>query len=188
MLRDFPSRGIGLDQFLWLNRSRYIDPHIWNERYTSHPHNLLLDSWLSLGLPGLALLAVGFYTAYRPTIYAASSFWTSSPTYFAIRMGAMLMLLSALYAVRPWLQQLPRLTRVLEAFGRNSLFIYWIHVEIVYGYTTWILRQRLPLWSYPVAYIVFCSLMLGAISCKDRVLKGWRLDRTSRSTPTAVPV
>ncbi len=57
MLKDFPFRGIGLDQFLWLNQTRYIDPRIWNERYTSHPHNLLLDSWLSLGIAGLALLA-----------------------------------------------------------------------------------------------------------------------------------
>ncbi len=57
MLRDFPFGGIGLDQFLWLNQTRYIDPRIWNERYTSHPHNLLLDSWLSLGIAGLALLA-----------------------------------------------------------------------------------------------------------------------------------
>jgi O-antigen ligase len=58
MLWDFPITGIGLDQFLWLNQSRYIDPRIWSERYTSHPHNLVLDSWLSLGVPGLALLAI----------------------------------------------------------------------------------------------------------------------------------
>jgi putative inorganic carbon (HCO3(-)) transporter len=56
MLRDFPVSGIGLDQFLWLHRQRYIDPQIWSERYTSHPHNLVLDSWLSLGFPGLVLL------------------------------------------------------------------------------------------------------------------------------------
>jgi putative inorganic carbon (HCO3(-)) transporter len=28
----------------------------WPERYTSHPHNLFLDFWLSLGLAGLATL------------------------------------------------------------------------------------------------------------------------------------
>ena len=54
--------------------------------------------------------------------------------------------------------------------------------------TTWVLRQRLPLWIYPLAYIVFCALMLGAILCKDRALRGWRLDRPRNSTPTAVPV
>jgi O-antigen ligase len=58
MLRDFPITGIGLDQFLWLNQSRYIDPRIWSERYASHPHNLMLDSWLSLGILGLALLGL----------------------------------------------------------------------------------------------------------------------------------
>jgi O-antigen ligase len=58
MLRDFPITGIGLDQFLWLNQSRYIDPRIWSERYASHPHNLMLDSWLSLGVLGLALLGL----------------------------------------------------------------------------------------------------------------------------------
>lgn len=57
MLRDVPITGIGLDQFLWLHQSRYIDPHIWSERYTSHPHDLLLDSWLSLGLAGAFLFA-----------------------------------------------------------------------------------------------------------------------------------
>jgi O-antigen ligase len=57
IVRDFPVTGIGLDQFLWLHQQRYIDPSIWSERYTSHPHNLLLDSWLSLGIAGVALLA-----------------------------------------------------------------------------------------------------------------------------------
>ncbi|MCO5222484.1 MAG: O-antigen ligase family protein [Thermomicrobiales bacterium] len=58
MLRDFPFTGIGLDQFLWLHRGRYIDPRIWNERYTSHPHNLLLDAWLSLGVAGVVFLGL----------------------------------------------------------------------------------------------------------------------------------
>lgn len=58
LIRDFPLTGIGLDQFLWLNQRRYIDPRIWSERYVSHPHNLILDSWLSLGIPGVLLLAI----------------------------------------------------------------------------------------------------------------------------------
>ncbi len=58
MLRDFPWSGVGLDQFLWLHQQRYIDPRIWSERYTSHPHNLVLDAWLSLGIAGLTTLLV----------------------------------------------------------------------------------------------------------------------------------
>ncbi|CAN5881779.1 hypothetical protein BH24CHL4_BH24CHL4_03450 [soil metagenome] len=57
MIRDYPISGIGLDQFLYQHNPRYIEPSAWSERYISHPHNLILDSWLSLGLPGLLLLA-----------------------------------------------------------------------------------------------------------------------------------
>ena len=57
----------------------------------------------------------------------------------------------------------PRPFAILERFGRNSLFIYWIHVELVYGYTTWVIHRKLPLWGTGVAYVVFCTAMFGAI-------------------------
>jgi O-antigen ligase len=58
MVRDFPFSGIGLDQFYIMYGTRYISPAGWPERYTSHPHNILLDMWLSLGVAGVALLIV----------------------------------------------------------------------------------------------------------------------------------
>jgi O-antigen ligase len=56
MLRDHPVTGVGLDQFLGQYGRRYVRIEGWPERYTSHPHNLFLDFWLSLGLAGLATL------------------------------------------------------------------------------------------------------------------------------------
>jgi O-antigen ligase len=56
MLRDHPVTGVGLDQFLGQYGRRYVRIEGWPERYTSHPHNLFLDFWLSLGLAGLAIL------------------------------------------------------------------------------------------------------------------------------------
>ncbi len=56
MLRDYPLTGIGIDQFYQLYGTRYVDPGGWTERYTSHPHNLVLDFWLQLGVAGLLLL------------------------------------------------------------------------------------------------------------------------------------
>lgn len=65
MLRDYPLFGIGLDQFVRLY-PQYIDPALanTNERFTAHPHNLLLDTWLRLGLAGVLAygwLIVRFY-------------------------------------------------------------------------------------------------------------------------------
>ncbi len=52
MARDHPLLGIGLDNFLGLYQ-RYMAPEAWPEPNLSHPHNLLLDFWLSTGLAGL---------------------------------------------------------------------------------------------------------------------------------------
>lgn len=56
MLQDHVVTGVGLDQFLYQYGRRYVAPAGWAERYTSHPHNIVLDFWLSLGLFGLLLL------------------------------------------------------------------------------------------------------------------------------------
>jgi O-antigen ligase len=65
MVRDHPVFGVGLDQFLYQYAPRYVDPAGWPERYTSHPHNLILDVWLRLGLAGLVLLAGVVYICIR---------------------------------------------------------------------------------------------------------------------------
>ena len=62
MIRDHPVTGVGLDQFLNQYGRRYVEPAGWPERYTSHPHNIVLDFWLRLGVLGLAWLVL-FVTA-----------------------------------------------------------------------------------------------------------------------------
>lgn len=64
MIRDRPVLGYGLDQFLYAYAPRYIQPTAWDERFTSHAHNLIADSWIRLGIVGaflalFAILAVG---------------------------------------------------------------------------------------------------------------------------------
>ena len=49
--------GVGLDNFLY-QLPDYLDPQLWREPNLSHPHNLLLDAWLSLGVLGLAVMAL----------------------------------------------------------------------------------------------------------------------------------
>ena len=129
------------------------------------------------------MFALGLLTASRPSIYAASNFWTSSPTYFAVRIGILMLALGLLFltaAAERWLRW-P--LGVLEKLGRNSLFIYWIHVELVYGYTTWVIHRRLPIWGTALAYVMFCAAMLGAIVLRDRIGAWWKATRTPKSAP-----
>jgi len=92
----------------------------------------------------------------------------------------MLMLMGAiyLYVQRP-LSAAPRnpaWSPMLE-FGRSSLFVYWIHVEIAYGIFTYPLHHRLPVaWSF-VAFAVFSALLYGAARLKSRIVAGWKAKR-----------
>ncbi|MCA9916300.1 MAG: O-antigen ligase family protein [Anaerolineales bacterium] len=53
MVRDHPWFGVGLDNFLYEYRGRYILESAWRDPNLSHPHNLFLDFATRIGLPGL---------------------------------------------------------------------------------------------------------------------------------------
>jgi uncharacterized membrane protein len=158
----------------------------------------------ALTICGAALILVGFYTAARPSIYASSSFWTSSPTWFAIRVGILMVALSWLYAVeqaagarealdssapRTWSRALLSSWQApLERLGQHSLFVYWIHVELVYGYFSWLWWHRLPLWGAVAGYVAFCALMYRAIEWRDRVVDFWRTRPRGRPSFSGVGV
>ena len=46
---------------------------------------------LLVGVLGLAIGFGGYAAAYLPSIYTQSEFWTSSPTYFFVRLGVLLL-------------------------------------------------------------------------------------------------
>jgi O-antigen ligase len=56
MIAAHPVFGVGLGNFM-RHYPRYMLPEGGHERVVFHPHNLLLDTWTSLGIPGLAALA-----------------------------------------------------------------------------------------------------------------------------------
>jgi uncharacterized membrane protein len=140
---------------------------------------------IAFGVTGLVLVILGHYLSGRPAIYQRSEFWTSSPTWFAMRVGILMIALSALYALGELVRQPNRVSQPLERFGRSSLFVYWIHVELVYGYATWLMHGRLPLWATFTAYAAFSLLMYCAVVLRDRVVETWRTRPRARSAAQA---
>ena len=53
MVRQHPLFGVGLDNFLYAYRGRYILDAAWQEPNLNHPHNIFLDFATRLGLLGL---------------------------------------------------------------------------------------------------------------------------------------
>ncbi len=121
----------------------------------------------------VALLAYG--ASFGPTPYARSDFWTSSPTFFFLRMGLMTASIAVAYA---W----ERLGRgrwsPIQQLGRTSLFIYWIHVEMIYGLVSLPLHKALSLSQAWLGFAAFSVFMLICSIAKDRVMQ-WRHSRVS---------
>jgi fucose 4-O-acetylase-like acetyltransferase len=59
----------------------------------------------------------------------------------------------------------------MQQLGRTSLFIYWIHVEMVYGLISLPLHKRLSWTQSWIALAIFCVFMLGCSILKDRWVK-----------------
>jgi hypothetical protein len=74
----------------------------------------------------------------------------------------------------------------LLEFGRSSLFVYWIHVELAYGIFTWPIHRRLTLeWSF-FAFLVFTALMFWASVSKTRYVARYKARKAAESfVPTA---
>lgn len=92
MIRDRPITGYGPDQFLYVYAPRYINPTAWNERFTSHAHNLLADSWIRLGILGVIAAIVVLVTVTRRLISdrAGDSTRTTLSRAATIALGATL--------------------------------------------------------------------------------------------------
>jgi len=134
-----------------------------------------------LAAAGAALVGLGFYAAAQPALFAHASFWTSSPTFFAIRVGMLMVVLSALFAIDRWTprprhQAAPSTAQTgwLARLGQTSLFVYWIHVELVYGYATWPIHRALPVAGTIAGCVCFSALMYRAVVIRDALAVRWR--------------
>lgn len=131
---------------VWLDRVRTPD----GERRTNQ----------ILAVAGVTLAAIGYLTSLLPPIYPQTSFWTTSPTFFVLRLGILITAVAVAYG---WERLAGGVASPLQTFGKASLFVYWIHVEMVYGVIGMPLRKRLPLGWAVVAYVLFSLLLYGLV-------------------------
>jgi polysaccharide biosynthesis protein PslG len=68
MLADHPVFGVGPDQFLNQFQAHYMTDEQRDESFTAHPHNIVLDYWLSLGIMGLFILLWLLWKFFRVAI------------------------------------------------------------------------------------------------------------------------
>ncbi|MGO9088129.1 MAG: heparan-alpha-glucosaminide N-acetyltransferase domain-containing protein [Candidatus Sulfotelmatobacter sp.] len=94
--------------------------------------------FLSLGGAGIVLVELARWLDARPyQLYPVYDFWHTSPNFFLIRLGMLMMILTASYAwcrwvVGKWGLGQWRFSPLIQ-LGQASLLVYWVHIEFVYG-------------------------------------------------------
>ena len=82
---------------------------------------------------GVVLIYVARWLDHRPQqLYAVYDFWHTSPTFFLIRVGILLLILLATYAWCRWGAGQWGFSPLTQ-MGQTSLLVYWVHIEFVYG-------------------------------------------------------
>jgi uncharacterized membrane protein len=133
----------------------------------------------TLAAAGLGVAAAGYAASYLPALYPETHFWTSSPTFFFVRAGLLVLAIAIAWAWERLAR--PAAWSPLRVLGRESLFVYWIHVEMVYGLLTFPLHRRLALPWAVGAFLAFTLLMLAAVALKHRAEARLRRRRVSAS-------
>ena len=109
------------------------------------------------------------------------TFWTSSPTFFFVRLGIITAVVPLAYG---WSQT--RLGRArwspIRVMGVSSLFVYWIHVEMVYGVLSTPLHRALTFEQALTAMAVFTAFLYGLVQLKDRWYSRRIDDKSTRIT------
>jgi uncharacterized membrane protein len=86
-----------------------------------------------LGVFGGLLIYIAKWLDARPEqLYAVYDFWHTSPTFFLLRVGLLLLILAAAYVWCRWGAGQWGFSPLIQ-LGQTSLLVYWVHLEFVYG-------------------------------------------------------
>ncbi len=101
----------------------------------------LVSDWTKKNSAALITLGIGggllIYLAKRldalpQQLYAVDDFWHTSPNFFLIRVGLLMMILAAADAWCRWGAGRWGFSPLIQ-LGKTSLLVYWVHIEFVYG-------------------------------------------------------
>jgi uncharacterized membrane protein len=115
---------------------------------------------IALGLAGGVLIEFARWLDAQPRqLYSVQDYWHTSPSFFLIRVGMLLVILSASYIWCRWGLGARR-SSPLILLGQASLLVYWVHIEFVYGRVSILPKHRMTIGGASVGLLVITLAML----------------------------
>jgi uncharacterized membrane protein len=128
--------------------------------------------FLAAGLAGLALIYLAKFLDSRSVqIYPVFDFWHTSPEFFMIRVGLLLLLTMLAYAWCQWGLGQWRFSPMIQ-MGKTSLLVYWVHIEFVYGKFSILPRRSQSILGASKGLLIIFLAML-CLSLLRTKLRGW---------------
>jgi uncharacterized membrane protein len=159
--------------------------HVW-VRASREPRRQAL-TYLATGVVGLAFMsAVILVRKWNPYLirYPNDVVQQMGPGTFFYRLGLNLIFAFAGYAIT---RLLAGRFSIMRQFGRTSLLVYWIHVDLCYGLVSQRLHHALTMTQATVGFVVMTAAMLLVSLAKTRVFDPWWRDRRRRRATRPMP-
>jgi uncharacterized membrane protein len=124
-----------------------------------------------VGVIGALACALSLWWDYSSVrIYAVYDYWHSSPNFFLMRCGILLLLTLAIFAWCRWGWVTDGFSPFIQ-LGKTSLLVYWVHIEFVYGRLSILpkFKSTIPLATTGMAVIF--GAMLGISVWRTRAKK-----------------
>ena len=138
------------------------------------------------GAGGAALILTARYLDASPWhLYSVYDFWHTSPNFFLIRVGLLLLILFACYAWCRWGLGQWGFSPFIQ-LGQTSLLVYWVHIELVYGRFSILPKHVQTIAGATLGLVeIFVAMLLLSIArtkLKGRGVAWWTWRRRSVST------
>jgi Heparan-alpha-glucosaminide N-acetyltransferase, catalytic len=128
-----------------------------------------------VGAIGALACALSLWCDYSSVkIYSVYDYWHSSPNFFLMRCGILLLLTLTIFAWCRWGWATEGFSVFIQ-FGKTSLLVYWVHIEFVYGRLSILPKGRTTIPLATAGMVVIFAAMLG--------LSIWRTRAKKRAAP-----
>jgi uncharacterized membrane protein len=135
-------------------------------------------AFFALGLAGSLLIEFARWLDAQPRqFYSVQDYWRTSPSFFLIRVGMLLVILTGSYIWCRWgLGQRSLGQRSigewgfspLVLLGQASLLVYWVHIEFVYGRVSILPKRRMGIGAASAGLLVISLAMLALAYVRTR--------------------
>jgi len=128
--------------------------------------------FFSVGLAGAFLIELSRWLDALPhQLYPVYDYWHTSPEFFLIRLGMLLLILTASYAWCRWGLALRGFSPLIQ-LGQASLVVYWVHIEFVYGRVSILPKHAEGIGAASIGLLVISLAMLLLAYIRTHA-KGW---------------